>query len=201
MGGSPFLRVVRDVPVLHDRVPGSCTAGCRGIAPASQWHLVAFLPRHRTRFATISISRGRAKNSRCGVGGFGRKSFYHVLPTKQGGSEDRRTLEIVSRNYYCKPRGGFPARTHAISIDFYSLFSLLNPSPVAVAIGQETGLLGMEVRYFTRRGNTTWQTVDVGDAGINLSVCWLPGLEPLFPTCRRLAQKRRIHRTSINGKP
>jgi len=158
-------------------------------------------PRHRTRFATISISRGRAKNSRCGVGGFGRKSFYHVLPTKQGGSEDRRTLEIVSRNYYCKPRGGFPARTHAISIDFYSLFSLLNPSPVAVAIGQETGLLGMEVRYFTRRGNTTWQTVDVGDAGINLSVCWLPGLEPLFPTCRRLAQKRRIHRTSINGKP
>jgi hypothetical protein len=60
--------------------------------------------------------------------------------------------------------------------------------------------LGMEVGYFTRRGNTTWQTVDVGDAGINLSVCWLPGLEPLFPICRQLAQKRRIHCTSINGK-
>ena len=53
-----------------------------------------------TRFATISISRGRAKNSRCGVGGFAPEIFLPVLPTKQGGSEgDHRTLEMVSRNY------------------------------------------------------------------------------------------------------
>jgi len=194
------LRVVRDVPVLQ-RVPGSCTAGCRDIAPASQWHLVAFLPRHRTRFATISISRVRAKNLRCGVGGFAPEIFIPVLPTKQGGSEGTTELWKWCRGITTgKPRGGFPARTHAISIDFCALFSLLNPSPVAVVIGQETGLLDMEVGYFTRRGNTTRQTVDVGNAGINLSVCWLPVLEPLFPTCRRLAQKRRIHCTSINGK-